>query len=507
MLKEEDIFCEDTRNFNERGSLSLVGRISRTFQQIVLPLIMWGGFTLSTACTVGPDYVRPTAPVPPAYKELEGWKVAQPKDESIRGAWWEIFQDPHLNVLEEQVNVSNQNLAFAEAQFRQARALVQTARAGYFPALTIGFSYTRSSRSTTLSPGQTTRRNTTPDYLLPVDVSWEPDLWGRVRRTVEASRANAQASAADIEVTRLVVQAELAQDYFQLRTLDSQKQLLDETVIAYQNFLELTKKRYSSGVASKLEVLQAETQLKTTRAQAIDIGVQRAQLEHAIALLVGTPASLFSIPIAPVTIAPPSIPVGIPSELLERRPDIASAERLMAAANARIGVAVSAYYPTVTLSSLGGFESSSLPKWLIWPSRFWAVGAAITEMVFEGGLRRAQTEQARSAYDATVAFYRQTVLTGFQEVEDNLAVLRILEEEVRAQDEAVKAAQESVTLAINQYKAGIVSQLNVIVSQTAALNNQRTAVDILSRRMIASVLLVKALGGGWGQTLEDHVLE
>ena len=507
MLKEEGIFCQDTRDFNEGDFLSLVGSILRKSQQLVLPLMVWGGFMLFTACTVGPDYVRPTAPVPPVYKELEGWKVAQPKDESIRGAWWEIFQDPHLNALEEQVNVSNQNLAVAEAQFRQARALVQAARGSYFPVLTIGSSYTRSSRSTTLSPGQTTRRSTTSDYLLPVDVSWELDLWGRVRRTVEASQASAQASMADIEVTRLLVQAELAQDYFQLRALDAQKQLLEETVTAYQKFLELTTKRYSSGVASKLEILQAETQLRTTQAQAIDIGVQRAQLEHAIAVLIGKSPSVFSISAAPLKMVPPDIPIGIPSELLERRPDIASAERLMAAANARIGVAVAAFYPTVTLSGSSGFESINLSRWLTWPSGLWAVGGAIAETVFEGGLRRAQTEQARAVYDATVASYRQTVLTGFQEVEDNLAALRILEEEVRAQDEAVKAAQESVTLAINQYKAGTVSQLNVIVSQTVALNNKRTAVDILSRRMIASVLLVKALGGGWGQTGEDHVLK
>ncbi len=289
----------------------------------------------------------------------------------------------------------------------------------------------------------------------------------------------------------------MAQDYFQLRALDAQKQLLDETVIAFNKSLELTRNRYASGVASKADVLQAETQLKTTQAQAIDVGVQRAQLEHAIAALVGKAASVFSIPVVQRTMLPPAVPIGVPSELLECRPDIASAERHMAAANAQIGVAESAFYPTVTLSASGGFESSNLPKWLSWPNHFWSIGSAIAETVFEGGLRKAQTAQARAAYDANVASYRQTVLTAFQEVEDNLAALRILEEEARAQDDAVKAAQQTVTVTMNQYKAGTVSYLNVIVSQTTALNNERTAVDILSRRMTAAVLLIKALGGGW----------
>jgi NodT family efflux transporter outer membrane factor (OMF) lipoprotein len=305
----------------------------------------------------------------------------------------------------------------------------------------------------------------------------------------------------------LLLQAELAQNYFQLRALDKQKQLLDATVTAYQKFLELTKNRYGSGVASKLDVLQAETQLKTTQAQAIDVGVQRAQLEHAIALLLGRPASVFSIPIAPIEMVLPAIPVGVPSELLERRPDIAAAERLMAATNAQIGVAIAAYYPNITLTASGGFQATDLAKWLTWPSRFWSVGAAMAETVFEGGLRRAQTAQARAAYDATVASYRETVLAGFQEVEDNLAALRILEEEARVQNEAVKAAQEAVRLAINQYKAGTLSQLNVIVDQTVALNNERTALDILSRRTTASVLLIKALGGGWKQAEENQVLK
>lgn len=463
-----------------------------------------GTLTLLTACAVGPNYVRPPVETPPAYKEMEGWKTAAPKDEVIRGSWWEMFNDSDLNALEEQANVANQNVAVAEAQFRQARALIQVARAGFFPIITVGASHTRSLSSATLtgSTGTTTSSSASnphpvSNYLLPADVSWEPDLWGRVRRTVESARASAQASAADLEAIRLLVQAELAQDYYQLRVLDGQKQLLDETVAAYQKTLELTQNRYASGVASRADVLQAETQLKTTQAQAIDIGVQRAQVEHAIAALCGKPASVFSIPVAPLSATPPAIPVGVPSELLERRPDVAAAERLMASANAQIGVAIAAYFPTVTLTASGGYESSSLSKWLTWPSHFWSVGESMTEVVFEGFLRQAEVRQARAAYDANAASYRETVLTAFQEVEDNLAALRILEEEAQAQDAAVKASQESVTVTTNQYMAGTVSYINVLVAQTVALSNERTALDILNRRMGASVLLVKALGGGW----------
>ena len=468
----------------------------------ILP-ILTGMLALFTACTVGPNYVRPTTEIPGAYKEMEGWKVAQPKDHLTRGAWWEIFNDPQLNALEEHVNISNQSLKVAEAQFRQARALVQVARAAYFPTVTVGASFTRA-RVSPNSPSVVSQTGKTgtfsppySDYLLGADVSWELDLWGRVRRNVESSKATAQATAADLESTRLLVQGELAQDYFQLHASDAQKQLLDATVIAFQKFLELTKNQYASGVASRADVLSAETQLKTTQAQAIDVGVQRAQLEHAIALLVGKPASLFSIPVGPLTKVPPAVPVGVPSGLLERRPDIAGAERRVAAANAQIGVAVAAYYPTVTLSASGGFESSSLSKWLSWPSRFWSVGPGISETVYDGGLRRGQTAAARAAYDGTVASYRQTVLTGFQEVEDNLAALRILENEAKVQDEAVKAARQAVDFTTNQYKAGTVSYLNVLIAQTVALNNEITALGIASRRMTASVLLVMALGGGW----------
>ena len=474
-------------------------------QKISRLLIITAELTLLAACTVGPDYVKPTAVVPAAYKEATGWKAAQPRDNCIKGAWWEIFNDPQLNALEEQVKISNQNIIAAEAQFREARALVQQARAGYFPTITAGASFTRTRSGVVSGTGGNASGSTgaISNYQLPVNVSWEPDVWGRVRRMVEASQANAQASAADLGATQLSIQGELAQDYFQLRTLDAQKQLLDATVSDYQKSLELTKYLYAQGVDSSSDVLQAETQLKTTEAQAIDVGVQRAQMEHAIALLAGKPASDFSIPVAALSAVAPAIPVGLPSELLERRPDIAAAERLVASANAQIGVAQSAFYPNITLSATGGFESTDLSKWLTWPSRFWSIGSAISETVFDGGLRQAMTEQARAAYDASVASYRQAVLTGFQEVEDNLAALRILEQEAGVEDEAVKAARQSVVVITNRYKAGTVSYLNVIVAQSAELANENTAVNILGRRMGASVLLIEALGGGWNNVKDQ----
>lgn len=335
--------------------------------------LILGMLSFFGGCAAGPDYIRPDSEAPASYKEIEGWKVAQPRDNLIRGAWWEIFNDPYLNGLEEEVNISNQNIAVAEARLRQARALIGIARAGSFPTVTIGTSYTRSfnssgtggsARGSPSTPGPLTsgRSNVAivSDYVLPGAVSWEPDLWGRIRRAVESSRASAEAGEADLEATRLLVQAELAQNYFQLRTLDAQRHLVDTTVIAFQKFLELTKNRYACGVASRADVFQVETQLKTTQAQAIDLGVLRAQVEHAIALLVGKPASLFSIPVTPMWLVPPVIPVGVPSELLERRPDIAGAERRMAAANAQIGVAMAAYYPAVTLGASAGFAGSIL---------------------------------------------------------------------------------------------------------------------------------------------------
>ncbi len=451
------------------------------------------------ACAVGPNYVRPSAATPPVFKEISGWKTAQPADNRIRGPWWKIYNDPTLDRLEAKVNVSNQNIIQAEAQFRQARALVMAARAAYFPTIGAGVSFARSSPSTTTvsSFGGFIQRTESSDYSLPVNASWEPDFWGKVRRSVESNSANAQASAADLASAELSIQSELAQDYFQLRTLDAQEKLLDSTVSLYKESLKLTTNRYNAGVVSEADVAQADTLLKTTEAQDIDLGVQRAQLEHAIAVLVGTPASSFSIPPLPLTASPPAIPVGVPSELLERRPDIAAAERRVVAANAQIGVAEAAYYPSITLSASGGFQSGSISKWLTWPSRFWSFGPSLGWTIFSGGLRHAQTAEARAAYDASVAAYRETTLVAFQEVEDNLAALKILWREAITEDAAVRAAKKSTAIITNQYKAGTVAYLNVISAQSAELGNEKSAIDIQGRRLNASVLLIKALGGGW----------
>ena len=467
-----------------------------------------------TGCSVGPDYVRPPAETPLAYKENAGWKVAQPRDELPRGKWWEIYNDPQLNALEEQVDISNQNIVAAEANFRQALALIRVAGAAYFPTVTGGPSWSRFKRSENLGSSNrnlagasgtgatagtisTAPGATLSDYLLNFSASWELDIWGKVRRSVESSQASAQASAATIEVVRLSAQATLAQSYFLLRASDEQKRLLDDMTLAFKKIFDRTMNRYNSGVASRNDVALAESQLKTTQAQAVDLGVQRAQLEHAIAILMGKPPATFAIAPAPVVLKVPAIPASVPSELLERRPDVAAAERNMAAANAQIGVAIAAYYPTITLSATTGFEAATAPLWFTWPSRFWSLGAAAAQTIFQGGGLVAQTDAARAAYDATVATYRQTVLTGFQEVEDNLAALRILEEEAKVQGEAVKAARLSLTLSNNQYMAGTISTLDLLLVVTNARNIERTAVTILGNRMSASALLIKALGGGW----------
>lgn len=451
---------------------------------------------LLAGCSVGPNYVRPSAPTAPEYKEIDGWKTAQPQDESARGPWWEVYGDETLSALEGRVEVSNQTIVAAEARFRQARALVASAKSAWYPTATVGVSVT-GARPPAVSSTGVARSGTQTEYAMPLSISWEIDVWGRIRRSVEASQANAQASSADLASTRLSLQAELATDYFQLRAIEAERQLFDRTVAAYEKSLQLTRNRNAGGVASRADVVQAETQLETARSQAIDLGVNRAQLEHAIAVLVGEPASTFALPMAPLTALPPPVPVGIPSELLERRPDVGAAERRVAAANAQIGVATAAYYPAVILSATGGFASSDISKWLIWPSRFWSVGPSVSETVYDGGLRRAQTAQARAAYDESVATYRQSVLSAFQEVEDNLATLRILEEEARVVTAAVDAAEESVRLEKDRYKAGTVSYLDVVVAQTLALVNERAAVDVAARRMSASVLLIEALGGGW----------
>jgi NodT family efflux transporter outer membrane factor (OMF) lipoprotein len=481
-------------------------------QAIAAGLVVFG-----TGCTVGPNYVKPPAQVPPAYKENANWKVAQPKDELPRGKWWLIYNDPQLNALEDQVDISNQNIAQAEANFRQAVAQITVARAPLFPTVSGGPSWSRFKRSESLGNTRSTSGGsagtssstsggggigsfpgaTLNDYLMNLVATWELDIWGLVRRSVESSKATAQASAATLEGTRLSSQATLAQSYFQIRSLDAQKRLLVDVAADFQKILTITKNRYAQGVASRNDVALAETQLKNTQAQAIDLGVQRAQLEHAIATLMGKPASDFSLAKAPLPTSIPPIPAGVPSALLERRPDIATAERNMAAANAQIGAAIAAFFPNLTLSATGGFEASTTAQWFLWPSRFWSLGAAAAQTVFAGGQRLGQTQSARAAYDANVAAYRQTVLTGFQEVEDNLAALRILADEARAQDEAVKAARLSAQLSTNQYQAGTISTIDLLTVLTVARNNERTAVTIQGNRLNASVLLVKALGGGW----------
>ena len=470
-----------------------------------LPLLALLPLLLS-ACAIGPDYVRPTVEAPAAYKESNGWKRAQPNDADIRGAWWQAYADPLLDSLMAQVSISNQTLAQAEARYRQARALVQSARAGYYPTVGVSLSSTRSSarsrsgQSTqVLADGSTATASSgsSTSSTLGLDANWEIDLWGRVQRTVVAQQAGAQASAGDLEATRLSAQAQLAQAYFSLCSIDSQQQLLQRTLADYQRSVQLTQNQYDAGIIAKSNLILAQTQLKTTQAQALDLGVQRAQLEHAIALLIGRAPSDFVIAPGSLAATVPVIPVSLPSDLLERRPDIAAAERRVEAANAQIGIAKTAYFPTLSLSANGGAQSSSLGNLLSLPNRFWSFGPALAASLFDGGARRAQVEQASAAYDGTVAAYRQTVLTGFQEVEDNLAALRILEAEAAVQDEALQLSRRSVELTNNQYKAGIVTYLNVIQVQATALNNERAALDILNRRLAASVLLVKALGGGW----------
>jgi len=447
------------------------------------------------ACSVGPDYVRPAAETASGFKEAQGWKLAQPRDHLPRGQWWTLFGDPGLNELEEQVEVSSQTLRVAEAQFRQARALAQAARAGFFPTLTGAVSTSRAGTGANNGIANS-------GHTFSLDANWEADIWGRIGRTVESGEASLQASAADLQAARLSIQATLAQNYFLLRAADEQKTLLERTVADYQKSLQIVRNQYAAGTATRADIAQAETQLKATQAQAIDIGIQRAQLEHAIALLVGKPPALFALAPGTLNANLPEIPLAMPSDLLERRPDIAAAERRAAAANAQIGVAQAAYFPALTLNATAGFQSASLANWLSAPSRFWSLGPTLAASLFDGGLRQARSAQALAAYDQSVATYRQTVLGGLQETEDNLVALRLLADEAQVQDEAVRAARESVRLTTNQYQAGTVGYLNVVNVQVIAYNNERTALTILGRRLTAAVLLIKALGGGWAR-LDD----
>lgn len=503
---------------------------------------------LWSACNPAPKYAKPPAPTPAAfkealpdqYKEAAGWKLAQPSDDKIRGKWWEMYGDRQLNALEEQVQISNQTILQDEANFRNARALVVSARASLFPTLTASASYTNSrfsqtaktssvvpsaaganaatgtATSTTSTTGTGSTSTTTTGststttgvagfgttgvvntYSLPLDLSYTVDLWHRLRNTVAANAYSAQASAGDLQTALLSTQAELAQDYFEVRALDAQRVVLRDTLENYRRSLQLTQTLFNVGLSSDQDVAQAQTQLDTATAQETDLGVSRAQYEHAIAVLIGKPASSFSLEVAPFVPKPPEVPVALPSKLLERRPDIAAAERRVAAANAQIGVARAAYYPNLTLNATGGFETSQFLEWFNWPSRFWSLGPQMAETLLDFGARRAATEQAQASYDAAVATYRQTVLTSFQAVEDNLAALRILSDEVGQEHAAVNSANRNLDLSLTRYKAGVDSYLNVITAQNTVLTNRETEVQIQLRQMTASVQLIMALGGGW----------
>jgi NodT family efflux transporter outer membrane factor (OMF) lipoprotein len=457
-----------------------------------------------SGCTVGPRYARPVAPVPSvfkeappdSFKETKDWKVAQPSAPSLPPKWWEVFGDAQLTALEEQAAAGNQGLKIAEARFREARALIRFNRASEFPTISTNPSVA-SIRNSQNQPYSPLRTGATGELTLPFDLSYEVDFWGRVRRTVNAAREEAQATSADLATATLTIQAELAYDYFELRAADEQKRLLMDTVKAYNDALTLTENRFEGGASPKSDVAQAQTQLNTTTAQETDIDVERAQYEHAIAVLLGKAPAEFNLAAEPVHEAPPVIPVGLPSQLLERRPDIAAAERRIEEANEQIGIARAAFFPTVVLSATGGLEGSSILNWLNWPSRFWAVGPSLAETLFDAGRRRASSDVAIAGYDAAVATYRQTTLTAFQQVEDNLAALRVLESEEKQQRAAVASAEEALQLFTNRYQGGVDNYLQVITAQTTALTSERYEIDIQRRRVDASVLLVKALGGGW----------
>ncbi|UEP48242.1 efflux transporter outer membrane subunit [Burkholderia ambifaria] len=457
---------------------------------------------LLAGCAVGPDYHRPDTSIPAAFKEAPaGWKVAQPADRADRGPWWAVYNDPQLDALIGKLNASNQTIAQSAAAYRQARALVAEARAAYFPTvgLTASGSRARSGRTSTSSSasGFGSSSSISNSYSVGLDASWEPDLWGKVSRSVSAQRAGEAAAAADLANARLSQQALLAQTYFQLRTSDALQKLLDDTVKSYGDSLRLTQNQYAQGVAARADVIQAQTQLQSAQAASIDNGVARAQYEHAIATLIGEPASTFSLPPNPLTAQPPITPVDVPSALLERRPDIAAAERRAASANEQIGVAIAAFFPTLTLSATGGFQSSVWSQLFTLPARFWTVGPQLAATLFDAGLRAAQTDAARATYDQDVAAYRLAVLTAFQDVEDNLASQRILAQEVDVQRQAVDSAEHALAIVTNQYKAGTVAYLNVLSAQTTAFTAQQKLATIAGQRMVSSVGLVKALGGGW----------
>jgi NodT family efflux transporter outer membrane factor (OMF) lipoprotein len=463
-------------------------------------------------CTVGPKYRQPAATVqPPAatYKESPTqfpnsgeWKVADPQDAMLHGKWWEIYKDPELNALEDQLNNNNQNIKQSFENFMAARTLVAQARSQLYPTIGTTPSYQRSRGSANLTgstgaTGSTSGGQQTQLFVLPAAVSWEPDLWGKVRNTIHEQQYNAQLSAADLENVRLTEQASLATFLFELRGQDALQKVFDETIEADQKSVDLTRARYETGVDDQISLVQAENALQSAQAAGTNLGIARAQFEHAIAVLIGTTPSTLSIPVKPLNAIPPAIPLGVPSQLLERRPDIAASERSMAAANAQIGIAVAAYYPTLTLGAQGGFESSAFHKLLLWPSRFWSVGPSVSETIFDAGLRRATVQQFTAVYNADVAGYRQTVLTAFQQVEDSLATVRILSTQIRQQVEAEQSAERFLELAKARYYTGVDQYLNVLVAQTTLLSEQQQLASLRTQAMTASVQLIEALGGGW----------
>jgi NodT family efflux transporter outer membrane factor (OMF) lipoprotein len=478
----------------------------------VLPTTLAAALLLLSGCMVGPNYKTPAAILAPSFKEAtptsfaeqDGWKPGQPSDTKLKGDWWTLFQDARLNEFEAQVDTANQSLKSAEANFRAARAQIGYARSNEAPTIGVepSIAAVRDSANEPYFPS-TLANNGEGNFALPVDLNYEIDLWGRIRRGVTSAREQAQASDADLENARLSLHAELALDYFGLRSADAQEKLLDDTVTAYESAVQLTSDRFEGGAAPQSDLAQARTQLDQARVQRTDIEVQRTQYEHAIAVLIGRPPAELTLPPIPIDQASqvmPDIPGVMPAALLERRPDIAADERRMASANEQIGIAQAAFYPTLSLSAIAGFQGTSALNWFNWPSRFWAVGPGMSETLFDAGRRRATKNITIANYDATVADYRQTALTAFQQVEDNLAALRILENEARQQHEATASAEQSLDLFQTRYEGGVDTYLQVVTWQTAALNNQRNDLDILQRRLDASVLLVKALGGGWDTT-------
>jgi NodT family efflux transporter outer membrane factor (OMF) lipoprotein len=464
-------------------------------------------------CVVGPKYHPPAPPAPAAvykesptqFKETGDWTVAQPADAKLRGKWWEIFNDPELNALEDQLDINNQNIKQYFENFMAARAVVREARAQYFPTLSVAPSVTHSRASANVGANSNTGGASSPQlqstlYSLPLEASWEPDLWGKVRNTVRQAQYAAQVSAADLENERLTEQASLAAYFFEIRGQDKLQKIYDDTVVADQKEYELTRSLYETGIDDEISVVEAETTLRSAQAGATNVGVARAQYEHAIAVLLGQTASNFSIPVKPMTVAPPPIPVGVPSELLERRPDVAAAERTMAEGNAAIGIAYAAYYPNLTLTGAAGFESSAFSKWLSWPSRFWSVGASLPETIFDAGLRRATVQQNVATYNADLASYRQTVLTAFQQVEDSLAEVRILSKEIQREQQAVASAQTFLKLEQARYDTGVDPYIDVLIAQTTVLADQQTLNGLQVQQMTFSVALVEALGGGWDRS-------